>query len=230
MNDRTKDLFKSFRDAERTWIEDQEARATSPGLEECSLHFGELAFVLAGLKPAVLVQLPSADLTRQFYIQVLQPHLVQHHSFASSSLECRMITRSVRSPEMTLTGCALVWNRESVRGHAHSSSIQGILDLLCPSSEVPQGVATEIVVPESGLATLLDIPGRLPGSEEEIRKMLEVSYWQQDASVTSPVLLTAFAAQPEELPTIKIHFKRYKDRVSSLFGMTLKLHVQSMAT
>ncbi|KAF9336529.1 hypothetical protein BG006_008330 [Podila minutissima] len=229
MDDRIRELFISFRDAERTWVKNQEAREASPGLEECSLHFGELAFVLAGLKPAVLIQLPSAALTRQFYLQVLQPHLVQHYSFASSSLECRMITRSVRSPEMPLTGCALVWNRESIRGHSQSSSIQGALDLLCPPSEAPQGATTEIVVSESDIATLLDIPGRLPGSEEEIHKMLEVSYWQQDASVTSPVLLTAFAAQPEELPAIQIHFEQYKDRVSSLFGITLKLHVQSMA-
>lgn len=230
MEDRARELFISFRDAERTWIQDQETRAASPGLEECSLHYGEMAFVLAGLKPAVLIQLPSVDLTQQFYIQVLQPHLVQHHSFASSRLECRMITRSVRSPEMPLTGCVLVWNRESVRSHPQSFTIQGVLDLLCPSSEVLQGVPTEIVVSESDLATLLDIPGRLPGSEEEIHKMLEVSFWKQDTSASSPVLLTAFAAQPEEVPTIQAHFKRYKDRMSSLFGITLKLHVQSMAS
>ncbi|KAG0039051.1 hypothetical protein BGZ82_009857 [Podila clonocystis] len=228
MDGRTRELFISFRDAERTWIKDQETKAASPGLEECSLHHGELAFVLAGLKPAVLIQLPSMDLTRQFYLQVLQPHLVQHRSFVFSGLECRMVTRSVRSPEMPLTGCALVWNRESVKSHPQSFAIQEILDLLCPSSEVPQGVSTEIVVSETDLATLLDIPGRLPGSEEEIHKMLQVSYWQQDASV-SPALLTAFAAQPEELTAIQTHFKRYKDRALGLFGITLKLHVHSMA-
>lgn len=137
-----------------------------------------------------------------------------------------MITRSVRSPEMPLTGCVLVWSKDSVRSHP---PIQGTLDLLCPSSEVSQILSTEILVSESDLAALLDIPGRLPGSEEEICKMIEVSYWQQDTSVASPVLLTAFAAQSEELPVIQAHFKRYKERVLNLFGITLKLHVQSMA-
>lgn len=225
MDDKARELFRSYRDAERTWIKDQGTRAASSALEDCSLHYGELAFVLAGLKPAVLIQLPSAALTRQFYLQVLQPHLVQHHSFASSGLECQMITRSVRSPEMPLTGWVLVWSKDSVRGHP---PIQGTLDLLCPSSEVPQSASIEILVSESDLAALLDIPGRLPESEEEIRKMIEVSYWQQDASVASPVLLTAFAAQPEQLPDIQAHFKRYKERVLSLFGITLKLHFQSM--
>ncbi|KAF8933682.1 hypothetical protein BGZ47_010761 [Haplosporangium gracile] len=78
---------------------------------------------------------------------------------------------------------------------------------------------------------MLDIPGRLPTSEAEIRAMVEVSYWDQDESAanSSPVLLTAFAAQPDQILAIQTHFKEYRDSARSLFNMTLKLHIQAMA-
>ncbi|KAF9151253.1 hypothetical protein BG015_006889 [Linnemannia schmuckeri] len=87
------------------------------------------------------------------------------------------------------------------------------------------------MISEQDLATMLDIPGRLPASEAEIHAMVEVSYWHQDESTVDspPVLLTAFAAQPDEIPAIQIHFKQYRDSARSLFNMTLKLHIQAMA-
>jgi hypothetical protein len=90
------------------------------------------------------------------------------------------------------------------------------------------------MISEQDLAIMLDIPGRLPASEIEVRAMVEISYWHQDqdeyAAVDSaPVLLTAFAAQPDEISLIQTHFKRYRNSVRSLFNMTLKLHIQAMA-
>ncbi|KAG0347268.1 hypothetical protein BG004_008091 [Podila humilis] len=227
-------LFTSFRDAERTWIQRQDTKqltAAGVEIEECSLHFGEMAFVLAGLKPAVLIQLSSVDLTRHLYSKVLEPHFIQHPDFTASSLRCQWITQRARSPEMLLTGCILVWNTATIRHHPQSATIQGIIDKLCPSPSAPQSsIMAGVIVPEDDLALILDIPGRLPGSEAEIRHMVEVSYWQVDSSSGSSTLLTAFAAQPDEIPAIQVHFQRYKVKVLDLFGMSIGIHVQSMAS
>ncbi|KAF9407620.1 hypothetical protein BGZ94_002620 [Podila epigama] len=227
MDDKTaRALYDSFRSAERAWIRSQEKNhhtsgLQTPSLEECSLHYGELAFVLAGLKPAVLIQLPSSELNCKFYHEVLLPHLVQHPSYDATKLDCRLITRNIRSPEMSLTGNILVWNQATVRHHAQSTLVQATIQHLCPvqAPQMDDLQTKEAIISENDLATLLDIPGRLPASEQEIRAMLEVTYL--DILPSGTVLLSAFAAQPDELKQIAGHHKRYKERVAQLFGINL---------
>ncbi|KAG0296511.1 hypothetical protein BGZ96_009330 [Linnemannia gamsii] len=238
------ELNTTFRNAERTWIHSfQENTTGASNLEDCSLHYGEFAFLLAGLKSCLLLQLPTPAMTTAFFHAVIVPQIMHHPAYKVLSakelglgvgLECRLITRNVRSPEMSLQGYILLWSSTTVEAHPQAALIQRSIDLLCPPPPSDSAAATTAIVSEQDLAIMLDIPGRLPGSEAEIRAMVEVSYWHQDQDESTavdsvPVLLTAFAAQPDEIPLIQTHFKRYRDSVRSLFKMTLKLHIRSMA-
>ncbi|KAI1317955.1 hypothetical protein EDD11_007477 [Mortierella claussenii] len=252
------ELYTSYRNLESDWLSSFSGSLTTAStIQECSLHYGEMAFMLAGLKPCVLIQLPTPDLTRDLYHHVLESHWMQLNSYkqqaqsepgpgsrlAPLALRCQLITKSVCSPEMSLQGCVLVWSNTTVQSHLHASVIQkGIDQLLSPSSSADE------IISEHDLAIMLDIPGRLPASELEMRKMIEVSYWHQgDIGVTmdtghvngnrdggsntlsSPMLLTAFAAQPEQIPDVQLHFNQYRDVVRDSFGIQLKLHIQAMA-
>ncbi|KAF9539887.1 hypothetical protein EC957_004895 [Mortierella hygrophila] len=174
-------------------------------------------------------------MTTAFFHNVLVPQVMHHPAYKTLStktrgqgLECRLITRDARSPEMSFQGYVLLWSSTAVESHPQAATIQRSIDLLCPTTT---GQTEPAMISEQDLAVILDIPGRLPASEAEIRAMVEVSYWHQDESTvdSSPVLLTVFAAQPDQIPAIQTHFKKYRDSVRSLFDMTLKLHVQAMA-
>ncbi|KAG0365726.1 hypothetical protein BGX24_003981 [Mortierella sp. AD032] len=146
-------------------------------------------------------------------------------------LECRLITRNVQSPEMSLQGYVLMWSSTTVESHPQTASIQRSINLLCPSSATA-ATAFPNTISEEDLALMLGIPGRLPTTEPEMRAMIEVSYWHQDNNNpddSSPVLLTAFAAQPDQIPAIQTHFKWYRDAVRTVFNITLKLHIQAIA-
>ncbi|KAF9436457.1 hypothetical protein BGZ76_003918 [Entomortierella beljakovae] len=245
--DHAKVLYDTYRTAESEWINSQSKKTDSRDttsqisseLQECSLHYGELAFLLSGLKPCVLIQMPTPDLTRSLYHQVLQSQWMQLDSFKEQhrlGLNCQLITKQVRSPEMLLMDCVLVWSTRVIQSHQQSERIQHGVDLLFSTKD-----SKSQIIPEDDLAVMLDLPGRLPQSEAEVHRMIEVSYWHQGnvttvsgqnktpASDESPTLLTAFAAQPDQIPNIQTHFKRYRDAVRDKFGIQLKLHIQSMA-
>ncbi|KAF9108911.1 hypothetical protein BGX27_008184 [Mortierella sp. AM989] len=248
MMDAIQDLFNSYRSMESNWIQSlskisqREALHPPSSIQDCSLHYGELAFLLAGLKPCVLIQLPTPDLTFSLYKDVLDPQWIQLASYKEQQqsqllgLNCQLITKNVRSPEMSLQGCVLVWSNRTIQLHQQSERIQRGIDLLC-STATENEIATKDtksqIISEQDLAVMLDLPGRLPESEIEMQKMIEVSYWHQGSidggQNDGPTLLTAFAAQPDQLPNIQIHFKRYRDVVRNIFGIQLKLHIQSMA-
>ncbi|KAF9919264.1 hypothetical protein FBU30_011083, partial [Linnemannia zychae] len=265
------ELYKAFKTKERAWLHNQSKEHTISSAssvpiapEDCSLHYGELAFLLKGLKPCLLLQLPTPAMTTCFYHQVLVPDILQHPAYKTLSnpfrtdsrtmtpsaieqeipeglgLDCRLITRDVRSPEMSLQGYVLLWNTQSVASHSQAATIQQLINLLCPPPSHSHFMTspTPALVSEQDLALMLDIPGRLPSTEKEIQTMVEVSYWDQAQQDTlgsdnnnddSPVLLTAFAAQPDQISTIQAHFKRYRDSVQTLFDINLKLHIQAMA-
>ncbi|KAF9091875.1 hypothetical protein BGX29_010723 [Mortierella sp. GBA35] len=228
------ELYRFFLNAERAWMQGQSITATTAALEECSLHYGEFAFLLAGLKPCLLLQLPNPAMTQTFYHQVLSSQLMHHPSYQtlsrSQGLECHLITRDIRSSEMSLQGYVLLWCSSTVDSHPRQVAIQRSINLLCPPSPSKEGKEGPVMISEQDLAIMLDIPGRLPSTENEIRAMIEVSYWHDHADPDeSPVLLTAFAAQPDQIPSIQTHFKRYRDTVRTLFNISLKLHIQAMA-
>jgi hypothetical protein len=157
-------------------------------------------------------------------------------------LSCRLITKDVRSPEMPLQGCVLVWSQRSIHSHPQSDLIQRAINLLFSSSHDP--AQSQCVIAEKDMAIILDLPGRLPETEIEVYRIVEISYWDQGetpsdrggnvSNTTSPsdpqpVLLTTFAAQPDQIPSVHAHFKRYRDAVRDRFGVQLKFHMQSMA-
>ncbi|KAG0325290.1 hypothetical protein BGZ99_000806 [Dissophora globulifera] len=286
MDGRLQELYSAFCTAEKAWIRDLSTTTTTTttttaALQDCSLHYGEVAFVLAGLKPCVLIQLPTEDLTRSLYHKVLASYWTQlpayqyhrhqepgqereqgqeqaqghehgtHHPILG--LECRLITHPVRTPEMPLQGCVLLWSHTTVRSHAQAQRIQRGIDLLFHHNTATAAASDqeEVEISDTDLAILLDIPGRLPTTAAEMHRMIEVSYWhtptlqqqqQQQLSVShvqpplppppapsEPTLLTAFAAQPDQIPAIQVHFRRYSDTVRDMFGIQLKLHIQSIA-
>ncbi|KAG0256340.1 hypothetical protein BG011_004609 [Mortierella polycephala] len=253
--DDIQELYSTFQIAERSWIRSlpqisqQQQRQGSPTrLEDCSLHYGEFAFVLAGLKPCILIQLPTPEMTTAYYHNALVPHLIHHPAFKRQAkapgleLSCQLITRNVHSPEMHLQGYVLLWSARTVQAHPQSKHIQNGINLLCHPNALGSSDMNEssnngnkpATISEEDLALMLDIPGRLPETEMELKRMIEVSYWSQghcstDKEPNEPLLLTAFAAQPDQLSDIQAHFKRYKDAVRDLYRFQLKLHVQSMS-
>jgi len=270
-------MYTRFRDAEILWIQQydqkqqqqlkQQQQITAESLENCSLHSGEFAFVLAGLKPAMLVQMPSRSLTLDFKRKVLDKEdlfqtlseademtdsNINNNNSTDLNLQCRLITEEIASPEMSLQGCVLIWSPRTVQRHPQASLLQRSIDRLCPptvpllaTTSSPSNDEKSKLISESDLAILLDYPGRLPTTQAEMQQMIEVSYWNQPTLVPPissasaarqgqdknepPQLLTAFAAQPDQIPKIQDHFRRYKDSVRNLFGLCLKLHIQSLA-
>ncbi|KAF9578767.1 hypothetical protein BGW38_005276 [Lunasporangiospora selenospora] len=233
--------------------------AQEPMTEDCSFHYGEWAFLLAGLKPCLLIQLRTPDQTVLFFREVLAPFFRQHEvTLHQLQIDYSLITRPVRSPEMDLRGFILVWNKDMVSRHPQRDRLLRGIDMLCGSHSsyslpsAPNESAARVIadrtalISEEDLAMMLDLPGRLPETESEIFKMVEVSYWHerpQDLETTQAsvgnelgtgvqdhlTLLTAFAAQPDEIPNIRQHFTTYRDRVQELFGIRLRISVQSMA-
>ncbi|CAO3573379.1 unnamed protein product [Mortierella alpina] len=255
------DLFRAYREEEQAWIQslqthtNNEHRTASSTLEDCSLHYGELAFVLAGLKPCLLIQLPTPELTTAFYEGVILPRLLTHPAYIRLSapsdlgLSCKPITGRIRSPEMSLQGYVLLWSRRTVLAHPQADLIQRGIDRICPqdttipsrdksdNEHAEDDQEEEDEISEEDLAVMLDIPGRLPKTHAEMLQMIEVSYWHQagssnapgSAPVTEPTLLTAFAAQPDQIPEIHAHFRRYRTTVLQVLEMSIQLHIQSMA-
>ncbi|GJJ68769.1 hypothetical protein EMPS_01115 [Entomortierella parvispora] len=266
-------MYTRFRDAELLWIQQydrqqqlqkqqqqqqQQQQITAESLENCSLHSGEFAFVLAGLKPAMLVQMPSPSLTLDFKRKVLdQENLFgadgrthDQSNNATLTLECRLITKDIASQEMPLQGCVLIWSPATIQRHPQAALLHGTINRICPprtattSSSQDQDENSRLIS-ESDLAVLLDYPGRLPTTQAEMQQMIEVSYWNQptppspissasasrNGQVDSepPQLLTAFAAQPDQIPKIQTHFRTYRDSLRDLFGLNLKLHIQTLA-
>ncbi|KAF9964487.1 hypothetical protein BGZ70_006390 [Mortierella alpina] len=255
------DFFRAFREEEQAWIQSLQTptntdfHTPSSTLQDCSLHYGELAFVLAGLKPCLLIQLPTPELTTAFYEGVIVPRLLTHPAYAQLSapsdlgLSCKRITGRVRSPEMSLQGYVLLWSRRTVLSHPQADRIQRGIDRVCPqettlhsgdqtgSENVGDNQEDEDEISEEDLAVMLDIPGRLPKTHAEMLQMIEVSYWHQvsssnttgSAQATEPTLLTAFAAQPDQIPEIHAHFRRYRTTLLQVLELPIQLHIQSMA-
>ncbi|KAG0228794.1 hypothetical protein BGW42_001991 [Actinomortierella wolfii] len=262
-----KDALQRFKEHEQAWLSSHSSilpDSASGGngvhhdghdhhsLDETSCHYGELAFLLLGLKPMVLVQMPTRQLAQNYHAQVLRPHLIHYPPLASYHLHSLEITTDLQSPEMSLKGSIIVWRDET------ADRIRPLLDLTpsfpqlvtkssCPTclsscknsaSTItacatcsPSSViasadsSTTRTISEETLAALLDYPGRLPQSPREYPTMVEVSYWDN----VGPTLLTAYAAQKDQLELIRLHFACYRDAMLKHLGIHLKLQVVDMA-
>ncbi|KAI7875231.1 hypothetical protein K492DRAFT_211051 [Lichtheimia hyalospora FSU 10163] len=193
--DREVDLFNNLPTAQRTLLR---AHHIDPA---DSLLYGELAFVLVGLKPCMLIDFPrnstSPSMTQLYRQAVLDPLLNEECDICINEIH-----RPLASAEMNLEGCLLV--------HKSNPLVQQLLD------------QQDEQVSESLLAKLLDYPGRLPESSDEISTMCEVVYY----AMPSNVILTTFAAQQDELYQVKLHFERYKEQCHTQLGIELGLLVR----
>lgn len=167
-----------------------------------SLLYGELAFVLVGLKPCVLIDFPRDSSPSTSSITHLYRQAVLDPLKEKCGICINEIHHPLASDEMELKGCLLV--------HKSSSLVQQLLD------------QQDEQVSETSLARLLDYPGRLPQSSDEISTMCEVVYY----ATPSNVVLTTFAAQQDELDQVKTHFERYKEQCHTQLGMELGLLVR----
>ncbi|KAI9318581.1 hypothetical protein BX666DRAFT_2111384 [Dichotomocladium elegans] len=173
-----------------------------------SFLFGEFAFVLLGLKPCLLVDLPGF-VAEQYYDRVLDP---LQPMLAALDLCLRRIDHPLMSPEMpTLEGMLLIY-----QNHQHNRVATAAL-------------RDSASITEETLRRLLDYPGTLPADESQLETMVEVIYYihMRDSSAENQSLaLTTYAAQESELGQVREHFKRYQEACRLKLGMELLLLVR----
>ncbi|KAI9021568.1 hypothetical protein CLU79DRAFT_753866 [Phycomyces nitens] len=171
---------------------DDKNKITEDGqtIKDCLLY-GEMGFVLAGLKPCVLIHFNSERINTLYQQNVLDP--------LARELDLRVrVLPSLKSEEMDLTGGLIV-----DRGYG-------------PSDELWE---CGPVISEESLARILDYPGSLPKTEEEILTMLEVAYVDSRYGY----VVTTFAGQTREEEKIRAHFRHYKEEYKNVFGIELQL-------
>ncbi|KAF7732865.1 Mitochondrial inner membrane protein oxa1l [Apophysomyces ossiformis] len=176
----TKRVVERFRQLEVEFFRQHAATLNSFGITaDDSYLYGEFAFLLLGLKPSVLIHFPPPVIV--LYEQgVIEPVLKALPNISRRRIE------NMRSEEMDLTGCILLY-------HLHDS--HRVSNLLDEKSRVT----------ESQLAEILDYPGSLPNSLEDVAAMKEVAYIDADRQT----LLTTYAALDNQLHNVKDHFERH---------------------
>ncbi|SAM08234.1 hypothetical protein [Absidia glauca] len=180
-NDQLSILIQSYRQYENDFIKQQATDLTD------ALLYGEVAFCLAGLKPAVLFDLPP-PLDTAYIDAVVRPWM-QHHSALIDSWVLRQ--RRLYSPEI---------QGSLVYFFAHTNH-----PIVLESFE--QADRCDMSSSEENLAVLLDYPGRLPRSMHELETMREVVYYnRQDMHI-----VTTFACQLDQHDLVQQHFERYHD-------------------
>ncbi|ORY95229.1 hypothetical protein BCR43DRAFT_295835 [Syncephalastrum racemosum] len=165
-----------------------------------SFLYGEMAFMLLGLKPCVLIQFPVPGLCRVYKDQVIDPMLSQQRDVCAE-----VITAVVQSPEL-----------DDMRGSVIVSR-QPPPAVFFPTDSDPQ------VLAEDTLAELLDYPGTLPKVEEELSIMFEIGYIDAD----NGRLLTTFVALIHQLPRVHAHFSSYHDACAQI-NLNLKFYCRRM--
>ncbi|KAI8370393.1 uncharacterized protein BYT42DRAFT_502636 [Radiomyces spectabilis] len=156
-------------------------------------HYGEMAFMILGLKPCVLIQFPHPAMADLYHRVVLKP-VFEPHDQEYSTL---YIAHDLASDEMSLKDSFIVYRRE----------YQSKMDRLFrpPTTRIS----------EASLGEILDYPGRLPSNDSEIATMREVAYLEGTR------LLTTFAAQANQKAQVAAHFERYRDVCDAKIGMKL---------
>ncbi|KAI9281653.1 hypothetical protein BY458DRAFT_499290 [Sporodiniella umbellata] len=168
---------------------------------EDMLLYGEFGFALLALKPCVLVEFRDEKVTRRYSEQVIQPVLA---TLAEPILAYFTITQQVTTPESDLTGSGLIYHRD----HAQ----------LIKSFDHPTRLT------EATMAHILDYPGHLPRSQQELATMHTVLYLHHRPPYT--IALTTFAIQTHEKEHTSHHFQKYRHACQEKLNITLKLLIQ----
>lgn len=191
-NDLLSTLIQSYRQYENNFMKQQATDLTD------ALLYGEVAFCMAGLKPAVLFDLP-APLNTAYIDAVVRPWM-QHHSALMGS----WVLRQRRLYSREIQGSLVYFFART----NHSIVLESI----------GQTDGCDMSSSEEKLAVLLDYPGRLPRSMHELGTMREVVYYnRQDMHIVS-----TFACQLDQHDLVQQHFERYHDTMLPL-GVPLGL-------
>ncbi|KAI7851674.1 hypothetical protein BDC45DRAFT_515552 [Circinella umbellata] len=177
--------------------------------------FGEIGFLIAGLKPCVLIDLPHpvAVLYKQ---HVLDRVSIDHLTLRG--IEIAEIETNVSSPEISLQGCFIVYHR------SQQETIQPLL--LMSQNGKENNSSNQQVISESTLAKILDYPGSLPRNQHEIMNMLEVVYYIEEQENRSVQIITTFAALDHEVKQVKVHFVNYRKICHEKLGLDLRLLIR----
>ncbi|KAJ1674753.1 hypothetical protein EV182_002636, partial [Spiromyces aspiralis] len=190
-------IFVDLVDAERKWFDHQDpsqsSADTDPKRDTAELaaagelsQAGELACLMLGLKPCVLLDLPDRSQLPSYIECVVMPFIRRLNGTRSAAVErwkCSRIQHRLVSPEADWIG---TWIAYHDGGNGNSGG--GLEALSGPASyeTVLAGVLnpSRQSVSEAELALLLDYPGTLPRTPEEERRLVAVSYiyeWPQAA-------------------------------------------------
>ncbi|KAI8340538.1 hypothetical protein BC941DRAFT_417515 [Chlamydoabsidia padenii] len=198
-----KTLVQSYRQYETNFMT---TLTPSTALDD-SLLYGEMAFCLAGLKSAVLIDLPVGLISaytkaviepwmRQYDKELMGDWILIQRRLYSPEIQGNMVFLFVHLPQLTTS------MRTSLMLSPQATSLSDQCD----------------IGSEDELAMLLDYPGRLPRSMLELDTMREVAYYNQ----LDKTILTTFACQLEQQDNVHSHFKLYQDTML-LIGLPLGL-------
>lgn len=173
---------------------------------EDMLLYGEFGFTILGLKPAMLIDFQSEQVNRIYLETVLDPALV---ALKSKRLGYHII-ENITTPESNLHGCVLVYDTQNRAA---------MLDEILSNDKETKELTEEII------AEILDYPGHLPRSEQEIPTMSTVIYFH-DKSSDDLTALTTFAIQESEKANTIEHFKKYHKQCKEQLDIDMKILIE----
>jgi len=219
-------MYQDYIQFERTWFQCLSVVArnilTDRGRvpdSELALY-GEIGFLLLGLKPCVLIEHIPRDhgIFKSYLDEVCEPWFdkwFRSNNMTTTLQACgihivgQVITHDLQSTEISLQGCYLVTNTKHEK---YNVVTKWLLD-----PAITQ-------VKEEILAQVLDYPGSLPHRPQQISTMVRVGY----IDTKTGYWLTTYAGQSSQLPDIHTHFRLYRQAVHQYLGTELKLDVETL--
>ncbi|KAI9263191.1 hypothetical protein BDA99DRAFT_509554 [Phascolomyces articulosus] len=178
--------------------------------------FGEMGFLIAGLKPCVLIDLPHA-VARLYKQHVLDQ--VFKDDLLPRGIEMVEIKGNVSSPEISLQGCFIVYHKDQ------KDIVQPLLSPV-DSSISSNKNSDQQVISEPTLAKILDYPGSLPSNPHEVLCMMEVVYYTRETEQSAVQIITTFAALDHEVEQVKAHFQEYRTICREKLGLDIELLIR----
>ena len=221
---------------ERAWFNTlvQNANNTDGFIPSDSLLYGEIAFCVLDLKPAVLIHWAhSNSLTDQYVAEVLQS-IIDLLQGTDAALSIQKVTQPLKSPH---TGKSMFFRsstfhtepdilQETLLGSyiLHKRSLPTPLQSLIQSTFFTNP-SPSTPISESTLAKIFDYPTSLPTSDEDAMQngFTEVVYLEYGIAQEKTVV-TTYGARPWERQNVLLHFRRYKEAVERV-GMKLECEI-----
>jgi len=180
-----------------------------------SYLFGEITFLILGLKDIVLISHFTPGVFNQFLNTVLlDKEVISLLKQISPNFELgHKHLPSLRTPNDDLPNSFILYNgnQESIS----SPKVQQFIEL-CLSLKSNQALSEMI------LATMLNYPVSLPNDPKAapLEKFYEIGYFMRDKE---KVLLTSYGAFESQLEKCKKHFEHYQVICKDVFEMEMKI-------